>query len=590
MKVTSKLQEVNLSQSKEITLSGTSICRGVALGVPFSFTVSELNVTSYSVPSQKIESEISRYSKALKKSKHDLRLLQEKLEGEGVEDGALILEAQQQMLSDPLLTTVIENKIREKKENAEAVFYRAVTEYQRQFDIMVDPFFRERSKDIEDISRRVMGHLSTRVRVSFSDLPADSIVIAKELNPSDVAEADSHQIAAFVTESDGETSHAAIVAKAKGIPFVSGVNFLQLQQLHIEKMIVDGSAGTVILNPHEDTSQRYETMRKEIALRIHEIGLNAALKAETYDGCEISVSANIDVLTEMECLHTYGASGIGLFRSECMFLTNENFPSEEEQFEVYEKLVQKMRDLPVVIRTFDVGGDKFLMNQTDLSENPFLGCRAIRFLLKEKEIFKIQLRAILRASAKGNVRIMFPMVSALSEVRQAKELLEEAKQELDAEGVAFDPKILIGCMIEVPSAAIVADLLAKECDFLSIGTNDLVQYSLAVDRGNQEVSGMYTPTDPSVIRLIKLIVSEANRQGVSVTVCGEVAADPRFTPLLLGLGVNELSVATRNIPLVKHAIRSTSIVESSELANHVLSLPTADAIKEHLSAAYHDIL
>jgi len=567
-------------QAKEISLRGTPICRGIAIGKPFSFSVAEDTVPTKSLAHKDIEKEITRYRRAITRSHQDLRILQERLEREGVHDGATILEAQQQMLRDPLLTTKIEIEICETCTNAEAVFYNTILQYQRKFNAMTDPFFRERSKDVQDICRRVMSYLRERVRISLSELPENSVVVARELTPSDVAEANSNRVAAFVTEADAETSHAAIVAKAKGIPYVTCIDFSKIEANHTSEIIVDGRNGSVILNPHPDTLSRYRALQEEMAIQFAQLGESSHLKAETYDGYEVYLSANIDVLTELDMLHQYGGNGVGLFRSECMFLTNETFPSEEEQFAVYQKIVEKMRGRPIVIRTFDVGGDKFLLNQeAPVEVNPFLGCRAIRFLLREQEIFKSQLRAILRASVFGNVSIMFPMISALSEVRQAKALVEEAKEELIASGIPVNKKIPIGCMIEVPSAAIVADLLAKECDFLSIGTNDLVQYSLAVDRGNHEVSGMYTPTDPSVIRLIKLIVSEASHRGVPVSVCGEVAADPRFTPLLLGLGVHELSVATRYIPIIKQAIRSTSIVEASKLADQALSLSTAEAIQ-----------
>lgn len=576
-------------KTRQTKVQGVPICRGIAIGTPFSFTFIEDEIPEITIVPENIDNEISRYYHAIDQSREDIRQLQKKLDAEGVLDGVAILEAHLHILDDPLLTTQIEGEIRSKGKNAEFIFGEIISAYQKKFNSFTDPFFRERAKDVQDIKRRVMGYLRKSVRVSLADIPENSIVFALELTPSDIAEANSQHIGAFVTEQGGDTSHAAIVAKAKGIPYVSNVPFNQMKTAKAERAIVDGRTGTVILDPSPQNLLKYRDLRDQLFSHMQSLNKTEKLEAETFDGYAMRLSANVDVLNEMELLHQFGGCGVGLFRSECVFLSNETFPSEEEQYSVYRGIVEKMRGLPIVIRTFDVGGDKYIQAQDPTAEdNPFLGCRAIRFLLRERDIFKAQLRAILRASAHGDVRIMFPMISALSEVVEAKGVLEEAKEELRESGEPMAEEIKIGCMIEVPSAAIVADLLAKECDFLSIGTNDLVQYSLAVDRGNQMVSGIYSPTDPSVIRLIKLIVSEANHQGIPVTVCGEVASDPRFTPLLLGLGVNELSVTLRSMPVVKNAIRNLSIVAASQLAEHALTLSTAKEIEDLLIQDYKE--
>jgi len=431
-----------------------------------------------------------------------------------------------------------------------------------------------------------MAYLSEDTVVSLGNIPPNSIIFARELTASDTAEADS-AVQAFVTETGSSTSHAAIVAKAKGIPYVTNIDFDRLGHgFHEQTVIVDGRTGEIIVNPSDETLQKFESLRKQLDGHLSRLGEIGQLKSETYDGYHVRLSANIEVANELEMLHRHGGEGVGLFRSEYLFLANECFPTEEEQFLIYKDIVEKMRGLPIVIRTFDVGGDKCLGDDHPFEGNPFLGCRAIRFLLKEKEIFRTQLRAILRASAYGDVRLMFPMVSALPELIEAKKIVKEVRAELEIKKVPMSNHIKIGCMIEVPSAAIISDLLAKECDFLSIGTNDLVQYALAVDRGNLAMSNLYTPTHPSVMRLIRLIVSEANNQGIPVTVCGEVAADPRFTPLLLGLGVHELSVALRYLPIVKNAIRNTSIVEASRIAERAMQLTTAEEIQAMLDEEY----
>lgn len=571
---------------QEIRLKGLPICRGIAIGKPFFFHVVEDAIPNLLIEAQDIEKEIERYRQALAKTRDDLKRLQKQLEQENVLEGAEILEAQAEMLQDPLLTEAVEEQIREKCRNAEIIFHNLIIFYQEKFNSLSDPIFRERFKDIQDISRRVMSYLLKSVRASSSDIPEGSIVFARELTTSDIAEAN-RSVIAFVSHFGGITSHAAIVAKAKGIPYITSVEYEFLESFKDCEIILDARTGDIIVNPDEKTRDAYQHLKNR--LNSHHAKLNAIkhLASETYDGYIVRLSANIETSSEVEILHQFGGTGVGLFRSESAFISEKGFPTEEEQFQLYRNIVLKMEGLPIVIRTFDVGGDKFLGNQLMAKENnPYLGCRAIRFLLKEAEVFKAHLRAILRAANYGDVSIMFPMVSSLQELLEAKSVVREVKEDLLRRNEKIPSKIRMGCMIEVPSAAIISDLLAKECDFLSIGTNDLIQYALAVDRGNHSMSSLYTPTHPSVIRLIKLIVNEANIQGIPVTVCGEIAADPRFTPLLLGLGVHELSVAARYLPIIKNAIRNTSIVEAYKLAENALGLSTAHEIQQLINQEY----
>ena len=575
------------AKTQEIHLRGMPICRGIAIGKPFFFAFVEDDTPEFSIPFNELEDEVLRYRRALARSKEDVIRLMKQLEGERIMEGAAILDSHQQMMQDPLLTFEVEKLIRATRKNAEYAFQKVIKQCQKKFSSMADPFFRERFKDIQDISRRVMGYLRESVSFTLADIPADAIIFAREFTPSDIAEAGNSAAGALISNSGSTTSHSAIVARAKGIPFVSNVNFEGLDLADDAVVIVDGRTGEIIVNPSPATLMHYRTMCDKLRLQLHKMSEAGKLEAETYDGYKIRLSANIDVAPETELLHEYGGSGVGLFRSETVFLTHDTFPSEDEQFEIYRRIVEKMHGLPIVIRTFDIGGDKQLSDRkTPIEGNPYLGCRAIRFMLKEHAIFKTQLRAILRASAYGDVSIMFPMISTLSELRDAKVLLSEARDELRANKVPFGHKIRVGCMIEVPSAAIISDLLARECDFLSIGTNDLVQYALAVDRDNHALNNLYSPTHPSVIRLIRLVVTEANLHNIPVTVCGEVAADPRFTPLLLGLGVHELSVASRYLPIVKNAIRNTSIVAASKLAEEVMLLTTSQEIEELLNEQY----
>lgn len=582
---------MTLAVLEESILKGTSICRGVAIGKPFFLGAIDDNVPHFSIPLTEVEEEVKRFRHALKKTREDIVRLQAQLRLESVHEGAAILEAHLLIMRDPSLSTEVEEKIRITCINAEWVFFEMIKDCKNKFAALDNPYFQERSKDVEDIAWRIMGYLSEKKQINFADVPSDSIVIANELTPSIVAGADSKKIAAFITEAGGATAHAAIIARAKGIPYVSSIAFDNFRDLKNEWVIVDGRTGHVILNPEPETHEKYIRLQRKLVAQVDALDKIGSLASETYDGFQIGLCANIDMDNELDMLHQYGGKGVGLYRSESVFHMFNRFPDEDEQYKIYCNVVQKMKGLPIVIRTFDVGGDKCTLEQLQSREvNPFLGCRAIRFLLKERPFFKTQIRAILRAALFGRVSIMFPMIAGVNELKEAQGVIEEVKADLDREQIEYSKNVRIGCMIEVPSAAIVSDLLAAECDFLSIGTNDLVQYSLAVDRTNHEMSRFYTPTHPSIIRLIRLIVEAANRNGIPVTVCGEVAADPRFTPLLLGLGVHELSVASLYLPVIKNAIRNTSIVRASHLAEETLKLSTAHEILDLLEREYQNTM
>lgn len=572
---------------QEITLRGIPISHGIAIGKPYFFSLVEDIVQEKSVSSSLIETEIERYNEALSLSRQDVKRLQHQMQDEKVLEVVSILDTHLQIMNDPLLTTDVEKEIRKKKKNAEFILQKLVLLYQQKFQAMPDPFFRERGRDLLDIAKRVQGHLCKNQRASLADIPADSIVVARDLAVSEVAEAKIGSLAALVTEKGAETSHVAIVARAKGTPYIVNIDLSMIERFRDCLMIVDGRTGDIILNPAADVIESYQKEIEILENRSRALEKMIHLPSETVDGHNIRLSANLEMISELDNIHQFGDCGVGLFRSEYLFLSKREFPSEEEQFTLYKRIVEKMQGSPIVIRTFDVGGDKPPMQQDLIPEvNPYLGLRAIRFLLKEKEIFKKQLRAIIRASVYGDVSIMFPMVSGLPELLEAKAIVREVQEEFSRINNTYIKPLRIGCMIEVPSAAIISDLLAKECDFLSIGTNDLVQYSLAADRTSQAVSAVYTPTHPGVIRLIKLIISQANQFGIPVAVCGEIAADPRFTPLLVGLGIHELSVASRYLPIIKHAIRSISFVEAVELAEKALSLSTPVEIQDLLTSEY----
>lgn len=576
-----------LSTLEETILSGTPICRGVAIGHSFFLTINDQPISEVQLLEEDVEKEVVRYQTAIFRGQEDIKRLQTTLQKERISDGAAILDAHLQMMRDPLLTSYIEDQIRKKRKNAEHIFSSVIIDCQKKFEAITDPFFKERFKEIQDLSRRILGILSNDEQKDLSDIPRGTIVFSQELTAFNTAEAKVGCVAAFVTFSGGATSHAAIVAKAKGIPYVTNIDVTNLIIPENALIIVDGRTGNVIINPTGETLKKFHGFQDDLNSHIQGLSEKAKVEAETYDGYTIQVSANIEVLSEVEDLHRYGGGGVGLFRTESAFLLKNAFPSEDEQYDLYQKVVKGMKGLPIVIRTFDFGGDKYPTNQYVVKEcNPFLGCRAIRFSLKEREFFKSQLRAILRASAHGDVSIIFPMISSLSELIEAKAVLQEARDELTFKGIEMAARTPVGCMIEVPSAAMIVDLLARECDFLSIGTNDLVQYALAVDRGNNAMVNLYNPTHPGILRLIRLVVSEANHHGIQVAVCGEIAADPRFAVLLVGLGVHELSVASRYIPVVKNAIRNTSIVAASKLAERALSLSTASEIEDLITREY----
>jgi phosphotransferase system enzyme I (PtsI) len=558
-------------RTKELRLKGVPICGGVAIGSPFHFFLPDEKFEEFLIEDKHVEDEIARYRKALQRSRLEVQKLKSRLEQERAWDGVAILDTHLHMLQDPSLTEGIEQQIRVVHKNTEAAVRATVFEYQKRFNKISDSFFQERFKDVQDISRRILRHLQEEAKFSLADLPIDSIVFAEELSPSDAAEARSTFIGAFVTQKGGETSHTAIMAKAQGIPYVANVDLSCVDTNKKHLTIVDGFKGEVIINPNKTTLNRYQELLRAWRGRTMALCRSVHLPNETKDGHEIKLTANIDSAYDIDLLHQYGGQGVGLFRSESILMSHGEFPSEEEQFHAYKNMVERLKGLPIVLRTFDIGGDKFgRFYVVRREDNPFLGCRAIRLMLKEKEIFKTQLKAMLRASYYGNVKILFPMISGLSELQAAKLLLEESKHELKLRGEKFGNDYKIGCMIEVPSAALIADALARECDFLSLGTNDLTQYCIAVDRGNQALNYLYTPLHPSILRIIKMVVEEGKRCKKPVTVCGEMAGDPRYTSLLLGLGIDELSVIPRSLPLIKEAVRNTNILEARELAKKAL--------------------
>ncbi|HEY4255505.1 MAG TPA: phosphoenolpyruvate--protein phosphotransferase [Chlamydiales bacterium] len=584
-----------MPEGEEVILSGLPISKGIGIGTPFFFSHWEEEVAEIQIPHKEIDLEIERYRYALLQSRQDVERLRDMSMHEGPPEIVSILGTHLEMMQDPMMTTVIEEKIRNLQCNTESVFHHLIKEYKKRFSTLQDVYFQERVRDIVDVSRRILGYLRPIQRQKLVEIPEGSIILTHELVPSETIEANNSLVSAFITAVGGITSHAAIIARAKGIPYVANIDIKIFRRIELQSLIVDGSQGIVIVNPTSKTLKKYQALQKGDLESYSQLKKASSLKGETIDGYEVRIFANLEDPNEIDLLLKNGATGVGLFRSEYLFLANRSFPSEEEQFAIYKKMASALKDKPLVIRIFDIGGDKkvdLLPEEKDahyfakigLELNPALGCRAIRFLLRFPELLEAQLRAILRASAFGSIQILVPMVTDLQELRQVRLLVDQIRAELVKKGIRCAPKIPIGCMIEVPSSAILADALAEEADFFSIGTNDLIQYILAADRSNPSTASLYFSTHPSVLRLIRLIVNAAHAARKPLILCGEYAADPAMIPILIGLGIRELSVSARHIPLVKHTIRKWRILEACRLAEGALDYAAASELKEYLLA------
>lgn len=564
--------------NEEIRLKGSPVSEGIAIGSIFFFGSGsqEATVPQFPITVGEIEEEIARYRRALFSSKEDLQKLQTNLAQEGSSEVVNIIDAHIQILDDPLITTEMEEKIRIMRQNTESVFRSVIQEYETRFCSTKSTFFQERLVDVMDVSNRILGHLYPTDKLPLSEIPYSSILFVSELSPSDTASLETSRVKALVTQTGGGNSHAALIARAKGVPYVANIEVELLQNFCGKTVIVDGSTGEVILNPSLETEEKYRALKKRLKQESSFLESQGHLQAETRDGHTIQMLANIGDLAELSTLDYFGAQGIGLFRSEYLLLNNKDLlNSEEEQFLLYKEVVEKMQGKPCVIRVFDLGGDKILPPSDD---EAILGYRGIRYLLHDKDLFKIQLRALLRAAAFGPLKIMLPLVSDVEELHLTKQLLEEAKKELSSSA-----QVAVGCMIEVPAAVLTCDLLSRECDFFSIGTNDLMQYGFGIDRVSNEPDPLF-PAHPAVIRMIQMIALEAKRSEKSLTICGEIATKPLFTPLLLGLGIQSFSCAPRYLPLIKQTIRDCSLAECKALAQRALTMRSAAEVATLLNS------
>lgn len=579
--------------TEETILRGLPVSRGIGIGAPLFFSGIDEEESNIPINPETIEEEVARYRQALRLSCQDVERLQQMSLNEGPPEIVNILGTHLEMLRDPLMTTVMEGKIREFLKKPESIVLGLIDEYKKRFRNIKDGFFQERVRDIVDVSRRVLGHLHPLPGVRLSSAPENSIILAHDLVPSDAVEATATQIGAFVTASGGLTSHAAIIARAKGIPYVAHIDIKLFRKINSSKVIVDGTQGVVIINPSPETLKKYLQLKKGQQDNFRLMQSRAHLNGETIDGYQVRLFANLEETKEIDRAIRQGACGIGLFRTEYLLFPYKRFPTEEEQTKVFCKMARRLKDRPLVIRIFDVGGDKkwsfdgaspdtHYFNLLGPEANPALGCRAIRFLLRFPTLLDTQLRAILRASPYGDMHILIPMVSDISELRAVRARVKKLSADLRRQGVRVARSIPIGCMIEVPSSALLCDALAEEADFLSVGTNDLVQYVLAADRNNILTTHLYNPAHPSILRLVRMIVASATRFKKPLLLCGESAADPMMIPLLLGLGIREFSISARNIPIVKHIIRKWRILDACQLAEQALEYSCAEDLKRFL--------
>lgn len=538
-----------------------------------------------SVPRRDIEEtdiprEISRLEKAIIETRRQLIVVQEKVSsGMGAKD-ATIFDAHLLVLEDPTLMQEVNRYVTTNKTNIEYAFAQVAEKYAKSLEAIDDEYLRERASDMRDVTERLLHNLlGTYQELDLKHLKEPYVIVAHDLAPSQTAMLDKKNVLGFITDVGSKTSHTAIMARSMRIPAVVGLGTASRELRNGQYVLLDGYHGQVVINPTDQTLFEYgQLVRRHDSL---EEKLRDTLEkpAVTLDGVRLTLSANIEQATDTVAVKASGAEGVGLFRTEYLFLDKEKLPTEEEQYEAYRFAAATLKPAPLIIRTLDLGGDKFLSHLNLPSEmNPFLGWRAIRFCLQEKEIFRAQLRAILRASAEGNIKIMYPMISCLDELIQANALLDECREQLRKEGVPFDQNLEIGAMIEIPSAALTADALAKRVQFFSIGTNDLIQYTLAVDRLNEKIAHLYEPTNPSILRLIKMTADAAHAAGIWVGVCGEMAGDPLMIPLLLGLGVDELSVAPASVPQIKYLIRRVKMSEAKEIAKAALESESAQEI------------
>ncbi len=573
-------------------LRGIGASTGVAIGKAFFVERGPLRVPRKKIPSAKVEEEVARLSAAMQGAAKQLEEVRDKLSKSGtLGEHSYLLDVQNMILEDKAFSEQCPEMIREERINAEWALEKSLKALKAAFEKVRDSYLRERSNDVEHVGMRIMRRLMGFPKEEPCLPPEGAIVVAHDLSPVDTLRFDRSRILGFALDMGGKTSHTAILARSLNLPAVVGLETITKETRPGDELIVDGVEGTVVIRPSESKKEAYRR-KGEVYRRVQDSLLEERdLPCATQDGVEIQIAANIELLEELDLLESYGAKGIGLLRTEFLYIGRRRMPTEDEQVDFYLRAAEKSPG-PTTIRTIDLGGDKFLspVKLPGLRDSGF-GLRGIRLCLKEREIFKTQLRAILRAAGKNNgIRVMFPLVSGMEELRDAIDLLEEAKGELVAEGFHPAEKIEVGCMIEVPSAALISDFIASEVDFLSVGTNDLIQYAVGIDRADEHVSYLYRPLHPAILRMLKYVVDSAKSKGKPVSICGEMAGDPMYTLILLGLGFRELSMNPLSIPRVRRVIRKADVEEADHLLDRAMMCHTAGEaekiVSEHMTKRF----
>ena len=567
---------------EEIILEGVAASPGVVHGRALVYLNRELDVPCYDISESDVEGEIERFNQAILETRQEIMEIRNKIADSLGEGEARIFDAHLLVLEDSALLDKLMSEVREERKNIEFCYNKVANRYIQFFESMEDEYLKERVADIRDVSRRLLHNLIGMQKLHLSNLSEARIIVADDLSPSDTADLDRQKLLGVVTDWGGPTSHSVIMSRSLGIPSVVALHDATVKIRSGDEVLIDGHSGLVVIHPNEERLFQYgrlASVRRKLS-EIYETVIPEP--SETKDGKAVALMANIEGAQEIDSILRYRTDGVGLFRTEGIFLRHHGYPSESIQYEAYIKVIKAMGDKPVIIRTLDIGGDKVIDNLTPHEDNPFMGFRAIRFCLEHVDIFKTQLRAILRASVHGNVFIMYPMISGVGELLQANAILEEVKEDLLKQGEAFHPGIKIGSMIELPSAASVVDMIVQHSDFLSIGTNDLIQYLLAVDRLNDRVAHLYEPTHPSVLRTLKQIIDAGNAAKVPVGVCGEIAGDPIYGSLLIGMGVDSLSLAPSMLPEVKYFVRQIDHSSAQLLVDEVLQMQDPKQILKRL--------
>jgi phosphotransferase system enzyme I (PtsI) len=569
-----------------IVIKGIAASPGIAIGKAYTLENEEIVINRVEIPKDKIKAEVKRFKKALDATHRDLDAVEQRVLKMLGKEHARLIDTHRYILRDPLITKDVAGRIQEEKVNAEFALSESLETVNQAFEKMKDEFFRERRHDLFDVGKRLLSHLMKREKKSFSDIKQPAILVSRNLLPSDTISLRENNVLGFVTDLGGKTSHTAILAQSMEIPAVVGLSDVSHRVKTGDQIILDGDQGLLIIHPSPEAITKYEKVRKKSIAEDHALESLRGAPSATSDGHKLKMMVNLDAPEELKAALHLKADGVGLYRTEYMYLNRKKAPTEEEQAKIYTHVAKSLNPLPLVIRTADIGGDRLTelgLEGPKNEMNPFMGLRGIRLFLRHSDLLKTQFRAILRAAPHGKVQVMLPMVSSLREVQSARRIFLQAQKELLAEGVKLPKKVPLGIMVEIPSAAVMLDLILPEIDFISIGTNDLIQYILAVDRINEEVAHLYDPFHPAVVRVLKQVIDTARRRGVKVTICGEMTSDPKAVPLLVGLGADILSVTPRMFLRVKQVVRSIKYADMKDSVNKAVKKSDSDAIRKLFS-------